>query len=277
MRLFGLRIESEISLRVHLCILSGLLITLTAQAATPLGFRVQRQLHLPSDDGQQGIATDGKYLFVQNSQQLFKYNLAGQLIQAGPKLKLHHGGIVHLKGKIYAAVSGCEPAGTEQHFVHVYEAQSLKLTAKHKIGSHFTVCAGGIAYRKGHFFVAESFFDDDHRDRIVEFDSRFQYVKTHVVHYKSPYGIQGLEYLPATDEFQVHSHGKDFYRINADFKNNSLVGGKAAFDLQDVARLDAKTLIVNHRQAESVLFIDLALRPKARLKMNHPHRPLPPP
>ena len=254
------RVE-ECSLGKHWFLLFGLLLPLASEAAEPLHFRVKRQLHLPSDDGQQGIGTDGKFLFVQNSQQLFKYDLDGNLIQAGPKLQLHHGGIVCLQGRVYVAVSGCESTGTDQHLVHVYDAQSLALIEKHEIGVHFTVCAGGIAHRRGHFFVAESFFDDEHLDRIVEFDEAFQFVKDHTVNFKSPSGIQGLEYLPATDQFQVHSHGKDFYRINASFESHSLIAGQAEFELQDVTRLDAKTLVVNHRHAESVWFIDLEMQP----------------
>ncbi len=240
--------------------LLGMWMELAINAEEPIRFRVKRELHLPSDDGQQGIATDGLFLFVQNSQQLLKYDLDGNLVQAGPRLPLHHGGIVCLRGKIYAAVSGCDPEGTDEHYVHVYDGRSLALVEKHDIGAHFTVCAGGIAYRQGRFFVAESFFDNDHLDRIVEFDESFQPIQDYTISFKSPYGVQGLEYLPATDQFQIHSHGSAFYRINASFQNDSLVEGQAEFDLQDVARLDEQTLLVNQRQAESVLFIELEMR-----------------
>ena len=240
--------------------LLGMWMELAIKAEEPIRFRVKRELHLPSDDGQQGIATDGQFLFVQNSQQLLKYDLDGNLVQAGPRLPLHHGGIVCLRGKIYAAVSGCDPEGTDEHYVHVYDGRSLALVEKHDIGAHFTVCAGGIAYRQGRFFVAESFFDNDHLDRIVEFDESFQPIQDYTISFKSPYGVQGLEYLPATDQFQIHSHGSAFYRINASFQNDSLVEGQAEFDLQDVARLDEQTLLVNQRQAESVLFIELEMR-----------------
>ena len=137
-------------------LLCGLLIPLHGEANEPLRFRVKRQLHLPSDDGQQGIGTDGEFLFVQNSQQLFKYDLDGNLIQAVPKLLLHHGGIVCLKGRVYVAVSGSESGDTHEHFVHVYDAQSLALMEKHEIGVHFSVCVGGIAYRKGRCFLWRS-------------------------------------------------------------------------------------------------------------------------
>ena len=218
---------------------------------------IKNRLLIPSNDGQQGVATDGEFIYVQNTQQLFKYRLNGQLLVKGPRLKLHHGGIVFVKGRIYAAVSGCEPNGSDEHFVHVYDATSLELIGVHDVRKHFTVCAGGIAHRDGHFFVAESFFDDDHSDRIVEFDSTFRHIKTHEINFKSPFGIQGLEYLPGRDQFQVHSHGKAFYRINGRLENDSLIIGQSGFDLQDLTRLDRKTLIINHRETESLEFVEI--------------------
>ena len=220
-----------------------------------LRFQVTRVLSLPSDDGQQGIATDGVHLFVQNTQQLFKYDLSGKLLVTGPKRKLHHGGITHVAGKLYCAVSGCEPAGSPIHQINVYDSESLKLLATHDVRQHFTVCAGGIAWHRKHFFVAESYFDDDHEDRIVQFDATFKHVKTHTVAVRSPAGIQGLEYLPESNQFQVHSHAGDFYRINAHFDNTSVIPGKSDFALQDLARLTAETILVNHRAAASVLFV----------------------
>jgi len=109
--------------------------------------------------------------------------------------------------------------------------------------------------------VAESFFDDEHLDKIVEFYASFQHIKDYRIELKSPYGIQGLEYLPGTDQFQIHSHGKVFYRINGRFESHSMISGQANFELQDLARLDAKTLVVNNRQAQTLEFIKIARYP----------------
>ena len=109
--------------------------------------------------------------------------------------------------------------------------------------------------------MAESFFDDEHLDRIVEFDASFQHIKDYHIEFKSPYGIQGLEYLPGPDQFQIHSHGKVFYRINGRFESHSLISGQANFELQDLARLDANTLIVNNRQAQTMEFVKLGSYP----------------
>ena len=59
-----------------------------------LSMLIIKRLVIPSDDGQQGVATDGEFIYVQNTQQLFKYRLNGKFVMEGPRLKLHHGGIV---------------------------------------------------------------------------------------------------------------------------------------------------------------------------------------
>ena len=56
-------------------------------------------------------------------------------------------------------------------------------------------------------------------------------------------------------EFQIHSHGVDFYRINSRFEASSIRSGKASYKLQDVARLKNDILLVNSRKAQKVLFV----------------------
>ena len=109
--------------------------------------------------------------------------------------------------------------------------------------------------------MAESFFDDEHLDKIVDFDASFQHIKDYRIDFKSPYGIQGLEYLPGTDQFQIHSHGKVFYRINGHFEIHSLILGQANFELQDLARIDAETLVVNNREDQTLEFVKIARNP----------------
>jgi len=220
-----------------------------------LAFEVIRELAIPTEENQQGVATDGRHLFVQDRYQLHKYKLDGMLVKKSAKFKHHHGGITHVKGNLYCAVSQCTKDGTHKHWIKVYDADSLELVETHDVGVHFKVCAGGIAYRDDHFFVPESFFDKDHVDRVVVFDSDFRYVRTHETSFKCPYGIQGMEYLPETDQFQIHSHGPEFYRINSQFDNDSIVSGKAPFKLQDVVRLNVNILLVNYRKRQKVLLI----------------------
>lgn len=230
----------------------------TAKGPKELTFQVIRELSIPTEESQQGIGTDGQHLYVQTSYRLLKYGLDGKLVATGERSRWHHGGITVVDGKVYCAVSECSKEGTDKHWVRVYDAESLKHVASHDVGRHFSICAGGIAHRDGHFFVAESFFDDDHTDRIVEFDSAFRHIRTHEIDFKSPYGIQGLDYLPSSDQFQVHSHGPEFYRINSRLESASIRPGKAGFNLQDVALQKKDVLIVNSRKAQRVLFVRVA-------------------
>ncbi|MEE2935360.1 MAG: hypothetical protein VYA84_05105 [Planctomycetota bacterium] len=213
---------------------------------------------------QQGIGADGEFLYVQTTNRLVKYDLDGERAAIGEKLSGHHGGITVHDGKIYCAVSECKKVGTKRQWIKVYDCESLKLLASHDIGQLSTVCAGGIAYRGGHFFVAESFFDDDHEDHIVEFDASFRHWRSHQVKFRSPYRIQWLEYLPATDQFQIQSHGRLFYRIDADCDSASLRFGEADIELQDVALLPDENRLIHHRKGEALLAYALPRPPPSR-------------
>ena len=59
------------------------LIPLVVEAGDPLVFHVTGRLQIPADDGQQSVATDGKFVYVQNTQPLFKYDLNGKLVRRG--------------------------------------------------------------------------------------------------------------------------------------------------------------------------------------------------
>ncbi len=211
--------------------------------------------------GQQGIATDGTHIYVQSTSVLAKYDRKGRLVKKTNTLQWHHGGITCHNGVIYAAVSECCKEGTDKHWINVYDAETLEKTASYDVAAHFTVCAGGIAYFDDHFYVAESYYDNDHADYIVKFDKDFQFVATYTVPFKSPYGIQGLAYLPEQDKFMVNSHGKRFYLIDTNFNPTSLEVGKAPFELQDLARINETTLVLNNRPGKRIVFATL---PKAK-------------
>jgi hypothetical protein len=207
--------------------------------------------------GQQGIATDGVHIYVQETSLLVKYDLKGKEVARSDKRRSHHGGICYLEGKIYAAVSKCVKETNHQHWVKVYDATTLKEIAEFDIGEHFDCCAGGIAYYKDHFYVAESYFDNDHRDLIVKFDNDFNLVERYRVDFKCSYGIQGLEYIPPLGMFMVNSHDRAFYLINTNFEDDSLVAGSAPFRLQDVAYFKDGRFVLNKRAAKKVLFAEV--------------------
>jgi hypothetical protein len=61
--------------------------------------------------------------------------------------------------------------------------------------------------------------------------------------------------LPATDQFQIQSHGRLFYRIDADFDSASLRLGEADVELQDLALMTGENLLINHRKGKAVLVV----------------------
>ncbi|MBN1343979.1 MAG: hypothetical protein JXQ73_14945 [Phycisphaerae bacterium] len=231
--------------------------TATNRKAKPLKLEILRSFP-ETVGGQQGIATDGKHVYVQATLYLSKYDMTGKLLAKSAKARWHHGGICHHDGKIYAAVSECAKAGTRKHWVFVYDAKTLERLAEHDVGAKFEVCAGGIAYYDGHFYVAESYWDNDHDDYVVQFDAEFKPVRSFKIGFKCPYGIQGLDYLPSTKRFVVNSHGKDFYLIDPSLDSKTIQPGRAPFELQDVAYLNPTTVVVNDRDGKRVVFARIA-------------------
>jgi len=206
------------------------------------------------EPGQQGIATDGKHVYVQCTTVLLKYDLKGKLLAKSDKRRWHHGGIAHHEGRIYAAVSQCAKTKTRNHWVGVYDPRDLEQLAMHDVGDRFEICAGGIACHDGRFYVAESYYDNDHDDYLVVFDDKFKAIRPHRIAFKCPYGIQGLDYLPALGKFMVNSHGREYYLIDPSFDVGTLQLGRAPFALQDVAYLEGSTVLLNDRAGKRVVF-----------------------
>ena len=229
---------------------------------SPVDSHVQLNLNIIKEipempaGGQQGIATDGSYIYVQTVK-IFKFDMEGRLICQSEPQDIHGGGITYHDKKIYVASSKCAPAGTKVHKVYVYNAQDLKKIAEYDIGQYLGICAGGIAYYDNHFYVAESYWDNEHLDYIVKFDEDFNFVASYHVDFKCPGGIQGLDYLSSLEVFQVNSHGKEFYRINTNFDSSTLRPGLAPFKLQDVAYLNQNTLLYNDRAGRRIVFSGL--------------------
>jgi hypothetical protein len=212
--------------------------------------------------GQQGIATDGTHVYVQSTSLLAMYDNSGLLLKQSKKRTWHHGGIACHAGRIYAAASECCKEGSEKHWIVEYDAETLEEIARHDVGAHFTVCAGGIAYFEDHFYVAESYYDDNHADYIVQFDKNFQFVAAFTIDFKSPFGIQGLAYLPEEDKFMVNSHGKPFYLIDVNFDSATLEPGEAPFALQDIAHLKGTAFVLNDRPGRRIVFAELSANQK---------------
>ena len=59
--------------------------------------------------------------------------------------------------------------------------------------------------------------------------------------------------LKGNKAFQVYFHGQIYYYINDKFEKESMVIGKASFELQDLA-LFKNTIIINNRDEQTIEF-----------------------
>jgi len=206
---------------------------------------------------QQGVTTDGTYIYVTGNTNIFKYDMNGNYQGESAAISWHFGDLVYHDGYLYAAVSECPSSGTStNHWIYKYDT-NLNKVAEYDISSEFDVCPGAITYYNNHFYVAASYWDSDHYDKIVKYDTSFNYVETIITNVKSNYGIQGIEYLPSLNLFQINSHGAEFYRINTNFDNSSIVKYTAPFDLQGIAYLNSTTMLYNNRAGQKIEFVDI--------------------
>ena len=66
--------------------------------------------------GQQGIATDGKHVYVQATHVLLKYNLGGKLLAKSSRRRYHHGGITYRESRRHTL--GFRTANTTSEVMH---------------------------------------------------------------------------------------------------------------------------------------------------------------
>lgn len=251
---------------VSVLLCSGCARTLSVNnTAKEIKLKIKKSLKMPQA---QSIATDGKYIYTIPGG-LVKYDMNGNELSRGNADDRHFGGFTYLDGKLYCAVSECTEKGTDKHSVVVFSTESMEIIAEHDIGDYFGICAGGMEYFDGCFYVAESYFDNDHFDYIARFDKKFNYVDSYRVDFKSPYGIQGLAYLPSLDMFQVNSHGNEFYLIDTDFNSSTIWPGLTSTEefphgLQDVAYFDENTILLNANGREgdlNIVFAEVIIEP----------------
>ena len=203
----------------------------------------------------QGVATDGEYVYTAVTHNIFKYDMEGNWLADSSYVDWHIGGITYHDGYIYAVVSECSSSGTTKHWVYKYDT-NLNKVAEYDIGDYFTICVGAIAYYDGHFYVAESYFDNEHYDKIVKFDTSFNYVETIEIPHKCEWGIQGIEYIASKNLFQINCHSRQFYRINTSFDSSTIKIGLSPFTLQDLAYLNDSVSIYVNPSASRVEFVD---------------------
>ena len=199
---------------------------------------------------QQGITTDGTYLYITDAAKLYKYTIAGVYVGESDTETLHMGGLCYHDGLLYVAQSECLTTPSVNQFITVFNTDLEKINSV-DVSEYFPICCGAICNYDGHFYMAESFWDSENYDRIVEFDENLNFVELHTTSVKSTLGIQGIEYIAWLGKFLIMSHGKNAYYIDTDFSDDSIQTVSFVFNLQDVCAYNG-TLYMNNRDAQTV-------------------------
>jgi hypothetical protein len=131
----------------------------------------------------QGVCTNDKAsIYWSFTSMLVKTDVDGNVLTK-LEVKSHHGDLCHHDEKIYVAVNFGkfnDPQGNADSWVYVYRAGDLALVAKHAT-PQVLHGAGGIGYRKGHFFVVGGLPEAIQENYVYEYDGDFKFVKKHVV------------------------------------------------------------------------------------------------
>src|SRR3989344_5672823 len=201
---------------------------------------------------QQGVATDGTFVYISDTTKIYKYTLGGVLVTSSTAIADHFGGIDYYDGHIYAATSECPSSGTSvRQYVYKYDTD-LQKVAEFDISADFTICAGAIAYHDNNFYVAESYFDSANDDKIVKYDTSFNTVATYTLNHKCVLGIQGIEYIDSLDKFRILCHSTEYLDVDTSFTNGSIQTGTATFNLQGLDVLNSTTILYNDRDSRVI-------------------------
>lgn len=169
----------------------------------------------------QGVCTNQRdSLYWSFTTDLVKTDQTGRVQKQIPVAN-HHGDLCFLDGKIYVAVNlgrFNDPKGNADSWVYVYDADTLKLIAKHETQEVFHG-AGGIGVMDGRFFVVGGLPDGVDVNCVYEYDSKFNFTRKHVV--KSGWtrlGIQSATFHDGAWWFGCYGSPKITLKTDASFK-----------------------------------------------------------
>jgi hypothetical protein len=176
----------------------------------------------------QGICADDQAIYWSFTTTLVKTDVDGKLLKKVPVAN-HHGDLCHHDGKLYVAVNlgkFNDPQGNADSWVYVYDADTLKETARHAAQEVFHG-AGGIGFRNGHFFVVGGLPEGVEENYVYEYDGDLKFVKKHIIESGHTHlGIQTATF--AHDRWWLGCYGdpKSLLVTDADFR----LQGRYEFD-----------------------------------------------
>lgn len=168
----------------------------------------------------QGVCVDENAIYWSFTTVLVKTDLDGKL-QKKVKVANHHGDLCLHDGQLYVAVNlgkFNDPKGNADSWVYVYDAATLKETARHKTAEVFHG-AGGVGVRDGRFYVVGGLPADVEENYVYEYDGKFQFVKKHVVKSgQTRLGIQTATFHKGRWWFGCYGDPKILLTTDADFQ-----------------------------------------------------------
>jgi len=168
----------------------------------------------------QGVCVDDQAIYWSFTTTLVKTDFNGKLLKKIPVAN-HHGDLCHHNGKLYVAVNlgkFNDPNGNADSWVYVYDAKTLKETARHAAQEVFHG-AGGIGFRDGKFFVVGGLPDTLKENYVYEYDGEFKFVKKHVIASGHTFlGIQSAAFAHDRWWFGCYGAPKILLVTDANFK-----------------------------------------------------------
>lgn len=169
----------------------------------------------------QGVCTNGHdAIYWSFTTDLVKTDLSGTVTASVPVAN-HHGDLCFHKGRLYVAVNlgkFNDPDGNADSWVYVYDAESLKLLAKHETQEVFHG-AGGIGVKDDHFFVVGGLPDGVKHNYVYEYDDKMTFQRRHVIDSGwTQLGIQTAAWHDGAWWFGCYGRPQILLKTDADFQ-----------------------------------------------------------
>ena len=165
----------------------------------------------------QGVCTNQRdAIYWSFTDNFVKTDLDGKVLKT-IKVATHHGDLCYAEGKVYVAVNLGKfnlPAGKEDSWVYVYDADSLKELARHPV-RELVHGAGGMAFHDGRFIIIGGLPPGTNENYLYEYDTSFHFVKRHVL--ASGYTLMGIQTATWSDgSWWFGCYGKPQVTLRAD-------------------------------------------------------------
>lgn len=193
----------------------------------------------------QGFCTnDRDAIFWCFTETLVKTDPDGRVLKQVP-VATHHGDLCHKGGRVYVAVNlgkFNEPAGKEDSWVYVYDADTLAEVARHPV-PELVHGAGGMAYHDGRFIIIGGLPPGVKENYVYEYDENFRFQKRHVL--ASGYTLMGIQTVThAEGAWWFGCYGRPAVLLRSDEKFQ--VTGKWEFNASvGIASLDHGRFLIS--------------------------------